>query len=146
MYVAGKNEGIANGYYDEASDSYEKNDFYWCNIYAGYADAYYSYASQEYRDAKAFFNKALEYATSNSTKQLAQLLLNLNELEAQISSEMHETNEYFASACYYYYTGNYDMGDAEIDEMNKHIKTHDELVPKENDLWSSIDALLENFS
>jgi len=59
---------------------------------------------------------------------------------------MHEANEYFASACHYYYTGNYDMGGDEIDKMNEHIRTHDELVPKENDLWSSIDALLENFS
>jgi len=57
---------------------------------------------------------------------------------------MHEANEYFSSACDYFYDGNYEIGNEEIDEMNKHIETHDNLVPKQNDMLAEINALLEN--
>lgn len=143
-YEAGINFGSGDTYYDEAGIFYQDNDYYWCSLYAGYADSYYGHSVGSYRDAKAFFNTAMEYSISNDTKELAQKFVNLSELDAKLSNEMHEANEYFSSACDYFYDGNYEIGNGEIDEMNKHIEAHDNLVPKQNDMLAEINALLEN--
>lgn len=145
FHVAGLNNGYANAYYDEASESYTIDDFFWCNIYASNADTYYSYTSQSYRDAKAFFKQSEQYTITNNTKNLAYLFVELSEVNAEIASEMHEANEYFTSACYYYNIENYYIADNEIDKMNNHIHTRDDIIPKQNDIWSEIYALLGEF-
>lgn len=146
-YEGGLNRGAAEAYYDEASESYKTDDFWWASYYADFADTYYAYASQDYRDAKAFFTEAAEVALDGSkAKELAGLFVELMEISAQVSSEMHEASEYFASACTYYDNGDYSMGGLEIDKMNKHIKAHDDLIPKQNDLLSQINVLLDNWA
>ena len=137
--------GYAEAYYGEASSSYEEDVFYWGWIYAGYADVYYGSASNLYRDAKAYFSEAKQYTTNEKTMRLATLYVEYMEYCSQVANEMHVANEYFSSACNYYYNGNYEIGSAEIATMNVHIRNHDNLIFDLNDLKSEIDALLDNF-
>lgn len=144
-YEAGLNVGIATAHYEIASEEYTDGFFLLASIDASYSDTYYSYASASYRDAKAFFDLAIDFAISDKTMQLAQLYYNLTDIDAQVTDEMHQACEYLTSACDYYYDDNYDMGGGEIDKMNEHIVAHDALVPTQNDLLSEINALLDNF-
>lgn len=144
--VARDNEGYAEADYDSACMYYEENYFDDAEIFADSADIHYGHASISYSDAKAFFDNAIDYATSNNTRDLATLFSELSHTEYQMASEMHEANEYFSSACHYYSNGNYGVGDNEIDKMNEHIEEHDNLIPTQNDLWSEINVLLENFN
>ena len=89
FFVAGKNGGYGDAYRDLASSSYDIYLFSLGETYADTAATYYSYASQHYRDAKAFFKQAEQYSTSNNTQELAQLFVNLSEINAQIREEDH---------------------------------------------------------
>ena len=144
-YGAAVNRGFAKAYYDEAFTYYSENTFVWGKIYADFAKSYYSYASYNWRDAKTFFNTSINYATSNTTEKLAQLWVNLSELDTQINSEIHDACEFLALACEFYDIGNYTKGDIEIEKMNEHIETYDELVQDGYILWTEMDELLDEF-
>ena len=144
--LARENQGYANADYESAGLNYDISYFEIAESYADSADIIYGYASTSYSDAKAFFDNAIDYATSNNTRDLATLFSELCYIEYQIASEMHEANEYFSSACNCYYNGWWELGDTEIERMNEHIEEHDDLIPTQNDVWSDINALLENFN
>lgn len=144
--LARHNQGYADSDYESAGLNYDISYFEIAESYADSADIIYGYASTSYSDAKAFFDNAIDYATSNNTRDLATLFSELCYIEYQIASEMHEANEYFSSACNCYYNDWWALGDTEIERMNEHIEARDNLIPTQNDLWSDINALLENFN
>lgn len=144
-YGAALNRGFAKAYYDEAITYYSESTFVWGKIYADFAKTYYSYASNNWRDAKTFFNASMNYVTSNNTKKLTQLWINLSELDAQINSEIYDACEFLALACDFYDKGNNTMGDIEIEKMNEHMEIYDELVEDGFVLWSEMDELLDDF-
>ena len=140
------NRGVAVTYYGEASEYYNNDLYYSGYLYASYADTYYGYASTEYRDAKAYFEKAMEYTVTTNAYNFAKTYVDLCEINAKISSEMHEANEYFSSACYQFDLGNYEVGNTEIEKMNIHIDEHDSFIYQQNDLVSKLDVIIENYS
>ena len=143
IHKAGKNEGYAEAYYEEASSEYADNFFILSMGNSDMCDVYYSYASQSYRDAKAYFIQAKRCTNNTNTQKLTQDYIDICEINARLESEMHQACEYFSFACYEYANGNQETGDIGIERMNEHIEIHDNLVPEQNDLWSSINAMLK---
>jgi len=140
LEVADLNQGYGEAYYIEATDDYEIALFYLASLYAGYADVYYGYAYGLCELAEGHFKQAVNNAPSEHLKNLASLYVSYADYGSQINSEMHQANEYFASACSYFDLENYETGNSEIEEMNKHIIEHDRLVPLFNDVLADIEA------
>lgn len=137
------NQGHAEANYDYATFYYEESYFELCETFADACDTYYGYGFSYYKQAKGLFKEAKEYALDNKSIRLAELYENFSEYASQVNSELHEACEYFSSACNSYEKGHWDIGDDEIEEMNKHIEEHDRIIPIYNDYYADIMALME---
>jgi len=140
IIVSSKNEGYAESNYDLASSNYQASYYDTAKSYADSANSYYGYASGSCDLAEGHFKQAVINAPSENLKHLASLYVNYSEYDSQINSEMHQANEYFASACNYYSLGDYVTGGSEISQMTIHIDEHDRLVPLFNAVLANIEA------
>ena len=127
----------ADAYYELASLSYEQFD--WKGVETNCV-----LARDEYSDRTGKAGE-LKAGIDNST-ELGVVMIKLLETRISIDWAMYEACEHFESASRYYeqyynsndygVTPSYEMGSAEIENMNNKIIKHDELVLEYNDLWS----------
>jgi len=138
----------ADGYYNEASLSYENKDYNSVESNCRLARDYYSSESQGYRNMKS------ELASYNISNKLIEIYQQELDEWIIISNSMYESCEHFESAARYYDTyfntgvlyddQSYTMGTGEIDMMNEKINAHDIAVGKLNQLIEDFKVELEN--
>ena len=127
----------AESYYAEASYSYEDGLYKFVESNCRLARDYYSEESQGYKKIKA------ELISKEIEDKLINIYIESLDLLSDITNNMYEACEHFESAARYYdkyYNTNvayddtsYDMGTAEIDNMNEKIREHDKNVNEYND-------------
>ena len=132
-------------YYLLASEDYILENYRGVVINCEKARDYYSQEGQRYRNLKA----ELELEKQNKIIILYQDLLSE---QVVIAENMYEACEYFESASKYfeiYYNtdvpyddASFEMGNFEIESMNKRINLHDDAVRRNNDILSKITAQL----
>jgi hypothetical protein len=136
----------ADRHYDEAGFFYEEGDWKGTESSCRIARDYYSEASQGYRDISAHLKKV------EVEDVLIDLYIQSADILAEIRLNMFEACEHFESASRYYdlyyqstswYDPNYEMGSAEIENMNKFIREHDKNVRIYNDILSEIKVELK---
>lgn len=136
-------KGAAQANYDEASYTYSLDFYPLTQKYADSAKDSYDFAAQSYGNAKAFFQLAKNYASTDTLYQLAAIYGELVDSGAKLMYDLYEANEYFAAAANEFERGDYVSGNAYIELMNQSISEHDNEAPIYNDYLSQIYALLE---
>jgi len=136
-------KGTAQANYDEASYSYSLDFYPLTQKYADSAKDYYDSAALSYGNAKAFFQLAKNYASTDTLYQLATVYEELVDSGTKLMYDLYEANEYFAAAANEFEQGNYVSGNDYIELMNQCISEHDNEAPIYNDYLSQIYALWE---
>lgn len=146
LYKISLDSQKAESYYDEASYFYENQEYILVESNCRLARDYYSKESQEYKNIKA------ELLASEIKDKLIDIYIDsLNSL-IKISDNMYEACEHFESASRYYdkyyaepnyKDSDYDMGTAEIDNMNEKIIAHDIAVGEYNQYLEDFRVELE---
>jgi hypothetical protein len=146
LYKISLDSQKAESYYDEASYFYENQEYILVESNCRLARDYYSKESQEYKNVKA------ELLASEIKDKLIDIYIDsLNSL-IKISDSMYEACEHFESASRYYdkyyaelnyKDSDYDMGTAEIDNMNEKIIAHDIAVGEYNQYLEDFRVELE---
>ncbi len=138
MQEASLKRMAASKHYEQASLSYERENYIDVEKECKLAREDYLIASQKYRDTGVVLK------ASNIDHNLVTKYIQLIDTSIEISNNMFEACEHFESAARYYeiyYNGDvpeedlsFNMGGKEIDMMNEKINAHDNAVGRHNNI------------
>jgi len=134
----------AESYYNEASIAYSMNEYKQVELNCRLAREHYAKESQGYKVIKA------ELISSGIQDKLIEIYIKSLDTNIEITDNMFEACEYFESASNYYYQyfslnidSGWEMGNREIEMMNKKIQAHDNAVDRYNNLLAEFNIELE---
>jgi hypothetical protein len=137
----------ANNYYDKASLSYEQQEWDEVVQHCKMARDKFSLASQEYLNVEA--------EIKDSKVDLVKTYADMLHTSSEINLNMYEACEHFESASRYYKKyylpstpsedSSFNMGSAEIENMNEKIRDHDSNVREYNTLLAKYNKQLKDY-